>query len=222
MTATLVRLLPEDEMAVLKCYIEGASESPQIRSFYDELRIAETCEVPRGAIAVAQILLHEIQDSLPQWASVGESGAILNRKKHRRHKDARLVFSPLLVCTVNWADSGPGISWPESYHVTYLPGFDRFVVTASRDGDDVWGCSDHAIGVADGKLGPTEAAKELILNFWRIQYGGWNQDRWAYLFDEGLISTKTAGKWADEIWNSSENDQLADIGLSSQIQGAAP
>ena len=135
------------------------------------------------SIAVAQILLHEIQESLPQWASVREEAVVLNRKEHRRHKDARLVFSPQLVCTINWADSGPGFSWPESYHVTYLPGFNKFVVTASRDGNDVWGCSDHAIGVADGMLEPIEAAKEAILHYWRIQHGSWDQERWAYLFD---------------------------------------
>jgi hypothetical protein len=58
----------------------------------------------------------------------------LNRKEYKRHKDARLAFNPQLVCTINWADSGPGFSWPESYHVTYLPGFDKFVITASTDG----------------------------------------------------------------------------------------
>lgn len=205
MTATLVRLLPEDEMAVLRCYIEGGSETPRIQSFYNELGIAENAEVPRGAIAVAHILLHEIQDTLPQWASVGESGAILNRKSHRRHKDARLVFRPQLVCTINWADSGPGFSWPEAYHVTYLPGFDKFVVTASRDGDDVWGCSDHAIGVADGELVPIEAARELITNFWRIQFSGWDQEPWVYLFDEGLIDKGTAEKWSDAVWKLTGN-----------------
>ena len=80
-----------------------------------------------------------------------------------RHKDARLAFNPQLVCTINWADSGPGYSWPESYHVTYLPGFDRFVMTASRDGPDAWGCVDQAIGVADGSLSPVEAARQASL-----------------------------------------------------------
>ena len=93
----------------------------------------------------------------------------LNRKEHKRHKDARLAFNPQLICTINWADSGPGFSWPESYHVTYLPGFDKFVVTASRDGPDAWGCDDHAIGVANGGLSPVDAAKEVVTEFWRMQ-----------------------------------------------------
>jgi len=124
----------------------------------------------------------------------------LNRKEHKRHKDARLAFNPQLICTINWADSGPGFSWPESYHVTYLPGFDKFVVTASRDGPDAWGCADHAIGVANGSLSPVDAAKEVVTEFWRMQLNSWEQPRWAYLFDEGLIDTKTSDAWADEVW----------------------
>ena len=114
---------------------------------------------------------------------------------------------PCDLCTINWADSGPGFSWPESYHVTYLPGFDKFVITSSRDGPDAWGCSDHAIGVADGNLEPIEAAKEVITEFWRMQRNAWEQSRWAYLFDEGLIDEKTANVWADEVWCPEEEEE---------------
>ena len=99
-----------------------------------------------------------------------------------------------------------GFSWPESYHVTYLPGFDKFVVTASRDGPDAWGCSDHAIGVADGDLSPVEAAKKVIVEFWGSQVSAWEQCRWAYLFGEGLIDSQTANAWADEVWCVSEEE----------------
>ncbi|MCX7298078.1 MAG: hypothetical protein NTU64_14690 [Hyphomicrobiales bacterium] len=136
----------------------------------------------------------------------------LNRKAHKRHKDARLAFNPQLVCTINWADSGPGFSWPESYHATYLPGFDKFVITASRDGPDAWGCDDHAIGVADGNLSPVEAAKEAIVEFWTMQVSAWDQCRWAYLFAQGLIDTKTADAWADQVWcqSAEEEDETED------------
>lgn len=203
MTTTLVRLLPLDEMEVLKCYIEGGRDTPNLEAFYDALSITKDSDAARGAIAVAQILLHQIQDTLPQWASVRGDQVILNRRAHNRHEDARLVFSPQLVCTINWADSGPGFSWPESYHVTYIPGFDKFIATASRDGDDAWGCSDHAIGVTDGKLGPIDAAKELIVKYWRAQFDAWDQEPWAYIFDQGLIDAQTAEKWAHEVWDSS-------------------
>jgi hypothetical protein len=206
MTRTIVRLLPADEQALLKAYIEVSSEPAEAATIYDTLEISASATPPRLAIAVAQILLHHVQGTLPQWASVSGGTVNVNRQEHKRHKDARLAFNPKLVCTINWADSGPGFSWPEAYHVTYLPGFDKFVITASRDGPDVWGCADHAIGVADGSQGPVEAARQAITDFWRMQVNEWEQCRWVGLFAEGLIDARTANVWADEVWCSSEED----------------
>jgi hypothetical protein len=210
MTAAIVRLLPVDEWALLNCYVEKTSEPDGIDAFYNALEVPTGATAPRLAIAVAQIVLHHIQGSLPQWASVRGEKVILNREEHKRHQDARLKFDPRHICTVNWADSGPGFSWPEAYHLTYLPGFDKFVVTASRDGPDAWGCSDHAIGVADGGLDPVEAAKEVVIGQWRYQFDNWEQSRWAYLLGEGLIDKATASCWADEVWATEPNEENAE------------
>ena len=70
MTATIVRLLPADEQALLKAYVEGASEPAEAAAIYDTLEVPAGATPPRLAIAVAQILLHDIQGTLPQWASV--------------------------------------------------------------------------------------------------------------------------------------------------------
>ena len=206
MTATLLRLLPTAEQTILHCYLNGSNEPDGIDAIYDELEIPDDAQAPRLAIAVAQILLHHIQDTLPQWASGSGDTLSLNRDEHKRHKEARLEFNPKLVCTINWADSGPGFSWPEAYHITYLPGFNKFVVTASRDGDDMWGCADHAIGVADGNLEPVEAAKKAITAYWAGQVEDWDQNRWAYLFDEGLVDENTANAWADAVWTATDDD----------------
>ena len=53
-----------------------------------------------------------------------------------------LNLEPELLFCVNWADSAPGISWPEAYYVTFIPGLDHYVVTASRDSRDLFGCTD--------------------------------------------------------------------------------
>jgi hypothetical protein len=148
--------------------------------------------------------LHHIQETLPQWASVRGDKVSLNRSEHKRHKNARLAFHPKLIGTINWADSGPGITWPEAYHLTHLPTFNKFVVTGSRDGPDMWGCEDHAIGVADSKLDPIQAAKDIITGHWRTMNDGWDQNRWAYIFDEGLADEATLVAWADEVWSSGE------------------
>ena len=105
MTATIVRLLPADEDALLSCYVKGTSEPDDFSALYDTLEVPANATPPRIAIAIAQILLHHIQKSLPQWASLTGSKVTLNRKEHRRHKDALFAFNPQLICTINWADS---------------------------------------------------------------------------------------------------------------------
>jgi hypothetical protein len=138
---------------------------------------------------------------LPQWAAITKDGEfVTNRSWHGRHKDARLRFNPKLLFSINWATSGPGFEWPEEYHVTYLPGFEKHVFTASRDGDDAFGCADHAIGVAHRDEDIQEAARKIITGYWRTQADGWDQARWEYAFNDGLIEAQTAVVWAGEVW----------------------
>jgi len=45
-----------------------------------------------------------------------------------------------------------------------------------------------------------EAAKKIIIDWWREQQYLCDQQRWAYLFYEGLISDEEANAWAEEAW----------------------
>ena len=49
-------------------------------------------------------------------------------------------------------------------------------------------------------LSPLIGEEEVIIEFWRNQVNTWDQCRWAYLFDVGLINEKIANVWADEVW----------------------
>jgi len=40
---------------------------------------------------------------------------------------------------INWADSGPGLSWPADYNLVWVPSFARFVLTYSADSPDAFG-----------------------------------------------------------------------------------
>jgi hypothetical protein len=60
MPATIERLLPVDEQALLKAYVEG-SEPADAAALYDVLEVPHDAVPPRLAMAVAQILLHHIQ-----------------------------------------------------------------------------------------------------------------------------------------------------------------
>lgn len=114
------------------------------------------------ANAVARLLLSRIQERLPQWGVVKDGEVILSRQ-HRRAKTRQVDPLPQFLFGINWADSGPGFSWPESYHIAYVPGFERFVVTASFDGTDLWGYADLAIGWFPESTDRIEGAKRVIL-----------------------------------------------------------
>ena len=205
MTAKILKLLADDEVRILQAYLRKLKD-PTLDELYDQIGVPPQVELEptRIEVAVAQILLNEIQEDLPNWGYVKDGVALINRKTHDRLPKPKLFFDPEHVVTINWANSGPGFSWPESYYITYLPTFNKFIVTSSRDGPDAFGCSDHAIGFADGDLTPIEAAREVITEFWLGQANTYDQQRWAHLFAEGLIDDKSAHEWADEVWNRFE------------------
>ena len=96
--------------------------------------------------AVARLVLSHIQCRLPQWSTTGSSGEVQAARSHQPLRQSPVNLLPRHLFTINWADSGPGFSWPEAYHLTFLPGFDRFVVTASQDSPEMHGYTDEAIG----------------------------------------------------------------------------
>jgi hypothetical protein len=61
------------------------NEPDGAEAFYDEIGVPNEAEPPRLNIAVAQILLHHIQETLPQCASVRGDKVSLNRSEHKRH-----------------------------------------------------------------------------------------------------------------------------------------
>ena len=201
MSNNTIALIPQIELDLIEAYL-GNEPAAAFDSYLSGNNIPLDAMASPLQIAVARVLLSPIQASLPQWAAVRESGEVLlNRKEIQRHPQAvRLTLEPQLVCCINWADSGPGYSWPESYHVTYIPGLEKFIVTASRDGADAFGCADHALGWGSAAEGELLVAKRIIQGFWEHQRNEWDQERWAYLFDEGLINETTANSWAEEIW----------------------
>jgi len=85
---------------------------------------------------VAGIVLERIQQRLPQWAAVDPDKPEGQRMRFaREYKDrtARrtVELNPRHLLTVNWADSGPGFSWPVAYYATWVPIYERYIVTAS-------------------------------------------------------------------------------------------
>jgi hypothetical protein len=160
----------------------------------------EIAEYRRIDVAVAQILLERVQDRLPQWAAVTNDGIQLARPILDRRAHRKVELSPRHLLTINWADSGPGFSWPVAYYAVYVPGFDQTVVTASGDSPETFGACDVALS----HFGPEETLLQgsgaIIRWDWSNQRIECEQQRWQYLFAAGLVSEAEANAWADEVW----------------------
>ena len=150
--------------------------------------------------AVASIILERIQGYLPQWACVRADTVTLAREIKERAANRTIELLPKALFTINWADSGPGFSWPVAYYATYVPLYDVYVVTASADSPDAFLVCDMALGHFKASDDIVEASLQIIKADWKSQNDQWDQQRWAYLFDWNLVSDKQAYKIADEVW----------------------
>ena len=157
--------------------------------------------------AVARLVLSGIQKRLPQWTAVYADGHIDFGRIHGEARKPRISLMPQSLFTINWADSGPGYSWPEAYYATYLPVYDVYIVTMSQDSTDVYGYEDKAIGTFNPDVSIIDGSHKVITDWWEGMSGGYGQDRWEYLFDTGLVDTGMAESWADEIWEPEAKEE---------------
>jgi len=195
--------LPDPEDIVLDAYFGVAHDQSLVDAAIEVFEVeGDEWYYTRLQAAAATVLLRRIADGLPQWASVGDGTVVLGRKKT---KPAKSPHKPKHLFEVNWADSGPGFSWPTAYHVVVVPRHERAVVVASADCPDTFGFVDMAIGhfAADRNL--STGSKEIVVADW-TRLAGDGQRRWAYLFATGLVDAETANVWADEVWPESDDD----------------
>ena len=154
--------------------------------------------------AVANIVLHRLQRELPQWAALRDGDAVFGRDVRRKRVCTKVKRSTHLF-TINWADSGPGFSWPMAYYSTEVPAYGHVVVTASADSSEMVGFCDVAVGHFPVSTDPLAQVRKIIIAHWtKLRDDG--QSRWVYLFDEVLIDGQLANEWADEVW-SDESDE---------------
>lgn len=152
---------------------------------------------------VAFITLEKVEKRLPGWSALLADGSLLSARTYRDEQEMperKVLLQSRQLLTINWADSGPGFSWPVAYYVTWLPWYDRFVMTASADCPDAFGYCDFAIGAFGSDTPIKDAARTVICGDWRDQWRVGEQDRWAYVLDSGLISHEEANAWREEVW----------------------
>lgn len=158
------------------------------------------------ANAIATLALSNVQSRLPQCGVFDEEGRLTLTRKPIPAWRRDIVLLPQHLFTINWADTAPGISWPETYFATYLPIIDRFIVTASMDCPDMWGVTDLAIGSFDAETDLIMGSGQVVSAWWAMQRDHC-QERFAYVWAEGRIALETANQWADQVWSIDDDEE---------------
>jgi hypothetical protein len=157
------------------------------------------------ANAVARIALARVQTMLPQFAVCYPDKIELAREISPAPSRPVEMLSRHLF-TIDWAMSAPGISWPEAYYLTWLPGIDRWLVTASRDSPEVGGYCDTALGHFEDQPDPVDGAGSTIGGYWSDLMTEYDQQPWECFFAAGIVDYGTAQGWADDVWKTPEPD----------------
>lgn len=153
--------------------------------------------------AVARICLSGIQDELPQWGTIDPNGKVTLARKvvSPVALPPRILLSEFLF-KINWADSGPGYSWPEAYYATVVPCFDMTIVTLSQDSPDAYGYCDIGIGHFRNTDDSAKQSHKIITGHWRHLKEKFGQQKWTELFASGAISGQAAEEWATQVWGA--------------------
>jgi hypothetical protein len=142
--------------------------------------------------ALARLILSGYEDKLPAY--LWSAGGVVHST---RPEVGRKRFKTELLFGINWASSGPGFSWPEVYHLAWLPVFDSWVVVASRDTDEVDGYCDRVLGHFADCDEPATHAANVIEQYWS-GLRDYDQERFEEVTDTGAISD--VDEIADRVW----------------------
>lgn len=168
----------------------------------------------KQAAAVAAIVLERVWKELPGWN--GDWIRFEYDHPTWRHKIRRRVqLRPQHLLTINWADTGPGISWPEAYYLTWVPSYKRYVVTVSQDTDEFGGYCDFALGSFHTASDPVSGAAEVIIADWHQQCDEIGSQRWQSLLRTGLICEEQAKDMADRVWPPASHEKRLATGAAT-------
>jgi hypothetical protein len=159
--------------------------------------------------AVAAILLRSIEHRLPNWVAWSpETGVVLARKWRSRTDSRRLHLVPQHLFTFNWGTTAPGYSWPQKYHLTWVPLYERYVVTVSADSPEgLSGYTDLALGSFGQAEDVENCVRAIVVGDWYGQHMEWDQAQWSDIVETGLISAETLTRWAAEVWGEEGEDE---------------
>ena len=175
--------------------------------------------------AVGNLCLATATD-LPQFVIYSQEGDMFFGRPLKKPCDrpARLLL-PEVVANINWATSGPGISWPEKYYLTRIPHYESWVLTASQETSEVSGYLDWAVHHTPGTLPPEEAARQSLFAYWS-HCARLGQEPFEEIDQTGLLNTQEILAIANRIWpganlpTQSFDDFIQRTGFDLQKQAA--
>lgn len=143
------------EFRVLDNYFAGDPGYDGLDVDLTEIVVQDTW--PSVNAAVALILLERIQDRLPRWMGRNFEGElVVSRAGRKARRDRRILMKPVYAGSREGFGAGPGMSWRIEYHTVWVPLFDRFVVTESRDDGEDFAIGHFASAVP---FDPTKASR---------------------------------------------------------------
>jgi hypothetical protein len=153
---------------------------------------------------VATILLDTIQSHLPNYRWFDKDDNLKSVRDKTAIKERKIQLFPLHLFSINWAYSAPGIDWPESYTVIYVPSHNVRIVTASADSDDMWGYTDLAIGWCKPYRTPEFGVKNIIQTWWKNIHVSLGHP-WVDIYSTGLVDYERVEKWGLEVYGARSN-----------------
>jgi|TARA_B100001964_G_scaffold37899_1_gene41239 hypothetical protein len=184
-------------------------EKKIINKIFPQNNINDTHINTLREITVAYILLKNIQNRLPNTYFIHRDKTYEAREKIDKSKlgVTKINFIPRRLFCINWADSGPGISWPEDYFITYIPNYNVNILTVSAD-DELYGgiATDSTIGWVKQNYHIKDLEK-IIKNYWQEKIAEVEQEKWANIFDEGIIKKETLNNWREKVWKEEVDEE---------------
>ena len=213
------------EHAILAEYFDLQEKQPQqARAFdpheitseennYDEAVEGIACRKSYGgrdyrAIdnAVARIALAPVRKNLPIWGGLGKDGAFHSRQSENESilPERGYRSDPVHVLSINWASSGPSYSWPLKYYISWIPYYERYVVTVSYDSPEVEGYLDLAIGDLSEGASVEKELKSVIVRHW--DRDSMYLQGWEGVIDSGIVKDPWA--WREEVsWGYNDDGE---------------
>lgn len=212
-----VELFTPGEHAIISSYLglppPVGLALPRLSAALRPFRLPELYDdITPVAAATAVIVLERIQARVPNWSWMSPKGIVYGREDRSTDVERSILMSPVPLFQINWAFTAPGLDWPVAYHCTYVPLYDRYVVTQSADSTDAYGVCDVALGSFSPAADFETACLDIIRVGWAVDASNEGQ-RFVELTANGRIRADAINALADEtwpVWTEEEEEDLQD------------